>query len=125
MQPLEIYIAPVPFDDQSGTKIRPALLLARGSEVIKVYKITSQYASKSKNIQSFYYPIQDWESAGISKVSYVDIHQNYGIPIKNFVGQRPIGKLSSTDVVGLSRFIAQNKKALLSLQHSLPTHQEP
>ncbi|WEV37745.1 type II toxin-antitoxin system PemK/MazF family toxin [Lactobacillus sp. ESL0677] len=105
MQPMELYIANVPFDEQNGGKVRPALVLAVKKKYVIVFKITSQYQNKSSKIKKLYYPIKQWQEAGLKKQSYVDTHKNYEITKEAVFSRRPIGKLSSIDIIGLSKFI--------------------
>lgn len=57
MQPMDIYIADVPFDEENGSKVRPALVLRVRDGWVNVFKVTSQYQNKSTKIKRFYYPI--------------------------------------------------------------------
>ncbi|KRM72054.1 hypothetical protein [Lacticaseibacillus brantae] len=108
MEPLEIYIADVPYDDNAGEKWRPALILTVGALETGILKITSQYADKSEEIQALYYPIQDWQAAGLKKASYIDTHKMYQIPTNVLQNKQPIGHLQTLDAVGLSRLVRQN-----------------
>ncbi|MDF7668230.1 type II toxin-antitoxin system PemK/MazF family toxin [Lactobacillus sp. ESL0703] len=107
MQPMELYIANVPFDEHIGSKVRPALVLVVKQKYVTVFKITSQYENKSNKIKKLYYPIKLWQEAGLKKQSYVDIHKNYEITREAVFSRRPIGKLSSIDIIGLSKFIKE------------------
>ena len=46
MQPMDIYIADVPFDEENGSKVRPALVLRVRDGWVNVFKVTSQYPKK-------------------------------------------------------------------------------
>ena len=72
--------------------------------------ITSQYHNKSAAIQSLYYPICQWEEAGLKKQAYVDIHRTYNLPDKQIFKKRPIGRLQPLDVANLFEFIQKNQK---------------
>lgn len=101
MKPMDIYIASVPFDEGTDDKVQPALVI--------VFKITSQYKQKSAQIKRLYYPIKEWQAAGLRKKSYVDTHKLYRLSKKLIFSQRPIGKLTDVDRLGLFEFINQLK----------------
>ncbi|GGI63531.1 type II toxin-antitoxin system PemK/MazF family toxin [Limosilactobacillus caviae] len=105
MQPMDIYIADVPFDEENGSKVRPALVLRVQNGWVNVFKVTSQYQKKSAKIRQLYYPICEWKQAGLKKKSYVDIHRTYSLPEKFIFSRRPIGKLTELDRIKLFEFI--------------------
>ncbi|GAB5051810.1 type II toxin-antitoxin system PemK/MazF family toxin [Pediococcus ethanolidurans] len=104
-KPMTLFLVNVPFADQNKAKYRPALVIARGNKVIFIFKITSQYKTKSKLIKNVYYPIKLWRKTGLRKQSYVDIHKQYAIDFKEFHHQKPIGSLTDEDIYGLAQFI--------------------
>ncbi|MDF7639765.1 type II toxin-antitoxin system PemK/MazF family toxin [Lactobacillus sp. ESL0791] len=104
MQPMDIYIADVPFDEGNGSKIRPALVTEVTAKKVIVLKITSKYNLNSEKIKQFYYPIKDWQAAGLNKKSYVDIHRGYHLPAEKVFARKPLGKLTDLDRVGLYDF---------------------
>ena len=107
MEPMDIYIANVTFDERHGSKVRPALVIEVGRECVMVFKITSQYQHKSAQIKQLYYSIQNWQDAGLKKQSYVDTHKLYRLNKKLVFSKKPIGKLTALDRLGLFRFIQQ------------------
>lgn len=107
MEPMDIYIANVPFDERDDSKVRPALVIEVGRECVMVFKITSQYQHKSAQIKQLYYSIQNWQDAGLKKQSYVDTHKLYRLNKKLVFSKKPIGKLTALDRLGLFRFIQQ------------------
>lgn len=110
MEPMDIYIANVPFDDKgTDSKVRPALVIEVESKKVIVFKVTSQYKRKSAQIKKLYYPIKEWKEAGIQKESYVDTHKLYRLAKKWIFSQQPIGKLMDIDRIGLFEFIKQLK----------------
>lgn len=109
MESMEIYIANVPFDENNHTKIRPALVVEVKNKYVTLFKITSQYTNKYSKIKKLYYPIQEWQEAGLKKVSYVDTHRTYDVTKQAVFRRRPIGKLTTNDVMGLYNFIRQNR----------------
>ena len=93
MIPYDIHIAYVQVEDG---KYRPVVILFEEEAAVAVYKITSQYEGKSDVIRSKYLAITDWQEAGLSKPSYIDMVKAYKIPFAS-VRRTPIGTLSSGD----------------------------
>lgn len=110
MEPMDIYIANVPFDENNRSKVRPALVIEISQDSVMVFKITSQFKNKSIKIKNLYYPIEEWNQAGLKKQSYVDIHKLYKLPQKWIFRQQPIGKLTDNDKLGLFNFIKRKQK---------------
>lgn len=102
---MDIFIANVPFDDEDENKIRPALVMKVTPQYARVFKITSQYKNKSLKIREFYYQIKEWKEAGLKRVSYVDTHKTYQLPLQEVMSHSPIGKLSGLDTLQLFSFI--------------------
>ena len=107
---MDIYIANVPFDEGTGSKVRPALVIEVGKERVMVFKVTSQYQNKSTQIKKLYYPIKEWQQAGLKKQSYVDIHKLYDLSKKWVFSKQPIGKLTNLDRLALFNFIKKEKQ---------------
>ena len=107
---MDIYIANVPFDEGTGSKVRPALVIEVGKERVMVFKVTSQYKNKSTQIKKLYYPIKEWQQAGLKKQSYVDIHKLYDLSKKWVFSKQPIGKLTNLDRLALFNFIKKEKQ---------------
>lgn len=103
--PMEIYLAEIPYEDNNQVKYRPALVVSVLKNEVVVFKITSKYLNKSKKIKHYYYPIKDWQRAGLNKPSYVDIHRTFTLPQKIVFRKPPLGKLTTYDVVNLYKFI--------------------
>ncbi|PRO93612.1 hypothetical protein C6Y12_01740, partial [Lactiplantibacillus pentosus] len=59
------------FVETNGGKSRPVLIRRVSEQTVEAFKITSQYEKKSAYIKQQYYPIQDWQSAGLKKPSWV------------------------------------------------------
>ena len=98
MEPMDVCIANVPFDGSDKSKVRPALVVKIKDNYVSVFKITSKY-----------YPIKNWEVAGLNRISYVDTHQTYDIDKATILKNRPIGKLTKTDVLGLYQFLQEKR----------------
>lgn len=109
MSPMDIYVANVPFDEGTGCKVRPALVIEVESEKVIIFKVTSQYKRKSIQIKKLYYPIKEWKQAGLKKESYVDTHKLYRLNKKWIFSHQPLGKLTDEDRLGLFAFIKKNK----------------
>lgn len=109
MEPMDVCIANVPFDGSDKLKVRPALVVKIKDNYVSVFKITSQYENKSEKIKRAYYPIKNWEIAGLNRISYVDTLQTYDIDKATILKNRPIGKLTKTDVLGLYQFLQEKR----------------
>ena len=93
MIPYDIHISYVQVEDG---KLRPVVILFEDETAVVVYKITSQYEGKSDAIRSQYLAITDWQKAGLSKPSYIDMIKAYKVPLAS-VRRTPIGTLSTRD----------------------------
>lgn len=101
MNPFEICIAYISWD--TGGKRRPVLLIEKCCGRVEVFRITSQYETKSELVQANYFKIDDWRQAGLSKQSYIDTGSSIDIPISLIAST--IGKLTENDKQRLLRFI--------------------
>lgn len=102
---MEIYLAEIPYEDRDQVKYRPALVVSVGRDDVTVFKITSKYQSKSERIKWYYYPIQEWQQAGLRRQSYVDTHRTYTLPQRIVFKKPPLGKLTTNDMINLFEFI--------------------
>ena len=93
MSPYDIHIAYVQVEDG---KHRPVVILFEEETAVVVYKITSQYEGKSDSVRSQYLALTDWQEAGLSKPSYIDMVKAYRVPLVS-VRHTPIGNLSAKD----------------------------
>ena len=81
--------------------------------VVLLDSITSQYKHKSDYIKLQYYPIRDWRQAGLKKPSYIDIRSTMSFDFHEILKSgKHIGKLSTTDVEELTKFIQNYKERL-------------
>jgi hypothetical protein len=103
MNLFELYICFVEWEN--GGKKRPVLIYKFNKDTAKVFKITSQYTAKSPQIKAKYFPISDWEFAGLQKPSYIDTIKSFDYPVSLFDSLIPIGKLSLNDRVEFTKFI--------------------
>ena len=95
----------VSFVETNGGKSRPVLIRKVSEQTVEAFKITSKYQNKSAYIKQQYYPIKDWQAAGLRKPSWVDLGHLYRFP-KVDLNYKEIGHLSKLD---------QNKIADFSL----------
>ena len=105
MKPFEIFIAYVAW--QGGGKSRPILVISSDSKVVRAFRITSKYDSKSTQIQNQYFEIKDWQTAGLVQKSYIDTICPANLPVKYIIGNTPIGKLSENDKQRLIQFLSK------------------
>ncbi|MCH5463651.1 hypothetical protein L3V67_00415 [Levilactobacillus sp. HBUAS51416] len=77
-----------------------------------MFKITSKFKNKSTRIQRFYFPITFWRQAGLSKQSYVDIHQVYSLTARAVFQRKPIGKLVPNDILALRAFLRRYQREI-------------
>ncbi|KRL32494.1 hypothetical protein FD20_GL002608 [Liquorilactobacillus uvarum DSM 19971] len=95
----------VSFVETNGGKSRPVLIRKVSEQTVEAFKITSKYQNKSAHIKQQYYPIKDWQAAGLKKPSWVDLGNLYQFP-KAGLRFKKIGHLSKLD---------QNKIAVFAL----------
>ena len=93
----------VSFVETNGGKSRTVLIRRVSEQTVEAFKITSQYEKKSAYIKQQYYPIQDWQSAGLKKPSWVDLGNIYRFP-KAGLNFKEIGHLSKLDQNKISDF---------------------
>ncbi|HFI0302710.1 TPA: hypothetical protein ACGO1N_002403 [Streptococcus suis] len=107
MRDIEVYsvlVSQYRYADGTGSKIRPGVVIKFNNEIIRTYRLTSQYENKSEYIKSRYLEIIDWAKAKLKKPSWIDTIQYYDIENKGF-NIKIIGKLSDRDVARLKEFI--------------------
>jgi hypothetical protein len=94
MNPFDIYIAYISWGTDG--KRRPVVIYFKKDDKVAVFRITSQYQSKSDAIRSKYLTITDWRQAGLDKPSYIDTSAVINLPAAT-INPSPIGKLSKRD----------------------------
>jgi len=99
----DIYIAYVSWD--SGGKRRPVLILEESTDSVTAFNITTQYEAKSESIRAKYFTINDWQKAGLDRLSYVDTNHSITLPLTAVDNQ--VGRLSAADELRLIEFINQ------------------
>lgn len=100
-----IYTAYVSWN--TGGKRRPVLVVQDNANSAIVLKITTKYKSKSSKIKKRYYPIIEWQKAGLNQASYIDTIQKVKLP-KSEIKFRYVGRLASKDKTELRKFIENN-----------------
>ncbi|MGY2665423.1 type II toxin-antitoxin system PemK/MazF family toxin [Enterococcus faecium] len=80
MKPNEIVTVYVAFTDKNGGKRRPILVVSDKEDRVEFFGITSQYEKKSDQIKRVYFPIAEWEKAGLKKQSWIDVGSLKAIP---------------------------------------------
>jgi hypothetical protein len=73
-QPREIWWADVPFEDGTGTKVRPCLVLRTGPRAIEVLKITSQDQRDRRDHVEI--PTRSWDKHATHN-SFLDLSDPY------------------------------------------------
>lgn len=96
MTKYDIYLADVPFKETDEHKLRPILILNDAAFVIGAMPITSQ--GKTGEFQS---EIQEWESAGLTKPSYI-VLEPIRIEDRDMVKEK-IGTLQPADIFRLEQ----------------------
>lgn len=100
-----IVIALMSFEDGSGDKKRPVMVVKFNDETLMVLKITSQFEHKSEMIQKQYFEIIDWFKAGLKKPSWIDTVRYY--EIDNKYEFTVLGHLTERDIERFKVFIRE------------------
>ncbi len=100
----DVGFAFVSFKGTEGGKERPIFIIEVTEQDILFYSLTSRYETKSPHIQLQYYQIGDWQEAGLTKPSWIDIGSKR-IVEKSMLSFDLTGELSTEDVRGLADFI--------------------
>ncbi|MCO0832355.1 hypothetical protein NFX39_04520 [Fructobacillus sp. W13] len=102
----DVISAFVTFEEGSGGKRRPALVIVADTFHFMTYKITSQYFTKSAHIRSNFFELTDWQEAGLNNKSYVDTGRI--IKVERYLNSSPIyriGTISKKDLHQLLLFL--------------------
>lgn len=95
MSKWDIYLANVPFEDISQTKIRPVVILDDSAIVIDSLKMTSHKPRQGE------YALQKWKEAGLHKPTTVRISKRLALNSAAIVKQ--IGTLHPIDIIEISK----------------------
>lgn len=107
MADMEVYsvlIARVQYADGIGSKVRAAVVIKFNDQIIRTYRITSQYENKQEAIKQQYFEIIDWYQAKLKKPSWIDTVQYYDLENEG-VRIKIIGKLTDRDIERLIEFL--------------------
>ncbi|MDR2538269.1 MAG: hypothetical protein LBC43_01295 [Bifidobacteriaceae bacterium] len=101
----DIYILEHKFHETTGSEKRPLVLthVRLVNDFIVGYPIYS-YKSYWKNyleIKDLLYKVQDLKTAGLKKISYIDVTKQTILGTSDFTKSIRIGKLSPKDIFGL------------------------
>lgn len=110
----DIYKMFVRFENSPNGKERYTVEVGQISlGVIVMDSITSQYHTKSDVIKKQYYPIKDWQQAGLKKPSYIDIKSSCTYNMLDILkNAKYTGQLTLRDVQDLAEFIKSYKGRL-------------
>ena len=103
MKPFDIFITYMSWG--SGGKDRPVLAFILGDSTVDILLITTQYESKSKEIQALYFKIDDWMQTGLEKQSYVDTGTLITLSSDMLKEKAQIGRLTENDKRRLLEFL--------------------
>jgi len=104
MDPFEIFISYISWG--SGGKNRPVLVLLLNTDSIFVYPITTQYENKSEAVRKWYFKMDDWMQAGLSRQSYIDTGTLIKLPLSVIDNKKPIGRLTMAEKQRLLDFLS-------------------
>lgn len=97
-------MADAPFSDEPGrSKDRPIVVLAPSGKMVRVLHITSQ----DKNSDARYYCLRQWEYAGLSVKSFVQVNETHRVTDSCFRAQK--GKLHPLDKFKVQECMRQYK----------------
>lgn len=91
-----------------GGKKRPIYVISEQENIVRFFKITSQYKNKSPKIKKKYFTIKHWSEAGLNKQSYIDTITIGEINRAKF-DLEIIGRLIEEDAEEFVLFLEQNK----------------
>jgi len=97
------------FDDNAESKFRPTLFIETNNNNVEIYKIMSQYKTKSDFMKSKYFEIVDFEDAGLYKLSWIDTFKKYRVGVSKF-NIRRIGTLSKEDIKRFAEFLEEQNE---------------
>ena len=81
--------------DHTG-KFRPVLVL-ESDPLITIWRITSKYLNKSRQIQKQYFPLFNWKILGLDRFSYVDLGSEAKLKPKDYFKT----SLSKAKIIGI------------------------
>lgn len=98
----EIWEADVPFEEGSGRKNRPVLILSHKDCLVFSLKMTS-HAPRYKRLEGEY-EIMRWQEAGLEKPTVIQCSKKLKLDESRFTGKQ-YGRLTATDIIGLQAIL--------------------
>ncbi|WP_071131726.1 hypothetical protein [Enterococcus timonensis] len=105
MKTNEIVSVFVSFAQSSSGKRRPILVIEDVDNEVQFFSITSKFEQKSNRIKKQYFYIEDWESVGLKKKSWIDIGTVLVLKKNLDVEFKKIGSLSDISILKLASFV--------------------
>lgn len=106
LEPGTIAWVDVPFVDEPNSKGRPVVVIDLVGRDVTVLPITS--TSARRHFGDFYYEVEEWDEAGLSKPSAVQ-RRPHVLDAGRFTGV--VGHLSETDLAGAQRLVARMQRS--------------
>lgn len=106
MKTSDIITAYLLFEQLSKGKHRPLVVLSIDDHILNTFKVTTKYHEKSYSIRRKYYPIQQWQEAGLHQPSYIDTFQYRQLNLLTLSSKiKQVGRLTINDYITLQKFI--------------------
>ncbi|EHO47568.1 type II toxin-antitoxin system PemK/MazF family toxin [Lentilactobacillus kisonensis] len=106
MKKNDVGLAYVEFDDGSGGKRRPVLIVEDRGSYYATFSITTKFSSKSKRIQSIYFEIHEWAASGLRRPSWIDV--GHVVRLEKTIKIQYIGKLQINDAQRFLKFLKEH-----------------
>ena len=104
MTAYDIILIDFPFEDKSGGKVRPALLLPNQSAMLIGAKITSKLDKYNSDND---YKVVKWKKAGLLKPSVVRLDKLFKTSSEHVI--KVIGHLDDVDISNIKNILKNNK----------------
>jgi hypothetical protein len=91
------------FEDGTGEKIRPAVIIDKDAFYYKAIGLGVYSYKDWFNFENKFYEIQDWKEAGLTNKSQIKLSVFYDILLGEININEYIGHLSKNDISGLSK----------------------
>lgn len=98
MERWEIWEADVPFEEKSGSKKRPVLIISDTEVLVLSLKMTS-HEPRYKSLEGEY-EVMRWQEAGLKKPTVIQCSKELKLEKKCFTGKQ-YGRLTATDIIGV------------------------
>lgn len=117
IKPRDLVTIFVSFIAGQNGKRRPILVIRNTEKQLRFFSITSKYEQKSPRIKLQYYPLADWQIAGLQKASYIDIKSQRVVAWESLSQINYVGHLSLHDAHQLQLFILSYEKRLAEFEN--------